>query len=232
MAGKNRGKLGIRASRHVPICQEIGEAAPIPICQKIGEASPISISTRPDPIFVEILSPSRYLAHGWCQVFGLFTASFSSGPGLRAEPCTRSSSSWLHACYVVDCECIRDSWVGPFGVRFTKVLGASTQASTNEKLAYPQFLVTGHCLNKSLPCSCSPAGSSGSGLGCWSRRASSSGWRSFARSSIRPRCIRRPSNTRRRSFGGWTYLSFTFSLSFSFNNFFRWWRNEGVWKKK
>ena len=62
-----------------------------------------------------------------------------------------------------------------FGARFTKVLGASTKASTNEKLANPQFLVTGYCLNNSLPCSCSPAGSSGSGLGCWSLRASSSG---------------------------------------------------------
>ena len=38
---------------------------PIPICQKVGEAIPIPIPTRPDPIFVRILSPSRYLAHGW-----------------------------------------------------------------------------------------------------------------------------------------------------------------------
>ena len=33
---------------------------------RIGEASPIS--ARPDPIFVEILSPSRYLAHSWSGV--------------------------------------------------------------------------------------------------------------------------------------------------------------------
>ena len=30
---------------------------------KVGEASPIPTPTRPDPIFVGILSPSRYLAH-------------------------------------------------------------------------------------------------------------------------------------------------------------------------
>ena len=43
----------------------VGLPYPIPICQKVGMAIPISISTRRNPIFVEILSPSRYLAHGW-----------------------------------------------------------------------------------------------------------------------------------------------------------------------
>ena len=38
---------------------------PIPICLKVGVAIPILIPTHPNPIFVRILSPSRYLAHGW-----------------------------------------------------------------------------------------------------------------------------------------------------------------------
>ena len=40
--------------------------------RRIEEASPILISTRPDPIFVEILSPSRYLAHIWCAASSPF----------------------------------------------------------------------------------------------------------------------------------------------------------------
>ena len=39
---------------------------------KSGQAIPISISTRPDPTFVEILSPSRYLAHSWCSTDSSF----------------------------------------------------------------------------------------------------------------------------------------------------------------
>ena len=45
------------------IILSIGEASPISIFQKVKEASPISISTWLDSIFVEILPPSRYLAH-------------------------------------------------------------------------------------------------------------------------------------------------------------------------
>ena len=48
MAGKNRGKLGIG---HPDMSRFVKKSGRPP-------------RSRPDPIFVEILSPSRYLAHG------------------------------------------------------------------------------------------------------------------------------------------------------------------------
>ena len=54
-------KVGLPSPIPIPVCQKVGLPCPIPIpiCQKVGMAI---------PILVEILPPSRYLAHSCWQL--------------------------------------------------------------------------------------------------------------------------------------------------------------------
>ena len=65
MGGENQGGLPDldRKSGRVEIYPDSPRIASK--FQTVGEASPIPIPTRPDPILVGILFPSRYLAQSW-----------------------------------------------------------------------------------------------------------------------------------------------------------------------
>ena len=67
MAAKIEENLGLGIPTLPEFWDGLPYPIPIPICQKVMMAIPNSISTQPDPILVEISSPSRYLAHGWFQ---------------------------------------------------------------------------------------------------------------------------------------------------------------------